>query len=143
LERAVKLNPNNQWTAADMGIGLMFAAQAEAAVVSFNRARDIDPYFEPPWYWPCLGRALTILRQYEDALTAFERAASVSYKGAAYMAGCFARLGDTERSAALTRESLANWPEFTISQFMSREPFKNADDAAHLAESLRMAGLPA
>ena len=143
LERAVELNPNNQWNAADMGIVLMFAAQAEAAVISFNRARDIDPYFDAPWYWPCLGRAQMILRRYEEALAAFERAVTRNYRDAACMAACLARLGDTERAAVLACESLAMRPEFAISQFMSKAPFKNPDDAAHLAESLRMAGLPA
>jgi len=33
-------------------------------------------------------------------------------------------------------------PDFTVRMFMSKEPFKNPANAAHQAQSLRMAGLP-
>jgi len=38
---------------------------------------------------------------------------------------------------------LALKPGFSIARFMTREPFKNPEDAAHLAQSLKLAGLPA
>jgi hypothetical protein len=33
-------------------------------------------------------------------------------------------------------------PEFSIGQFMKREPFKVSSEAAQIADSLRLAGLP-
>lgn len=33
-------------------------------------------------------------------------------------------------------------PDFSIAHFMTKQPFKNSADAASLAESLHMAGLP-
>jgi hypothetical protein len=33
-------------------------------------------------------------------------------------------------------------PAFSTRQFMAKEPFRNAEDAVFLAESLRLAGLP-
>ncbi len=33
-------------------------------------------------------------------------------------------------------------PDFSIKQFMSKEPFKSPADAENLASSLRLAGLP-
>jgi hypothetical protein len=33
-------------------------------------------------------------------------------------------------------------PDFSIARFMTKQPFKNPADAASLAESLRMTGLP-
>ena len=59
-----------------------------------------------------------------------------------YMAGCHARLGDMERAQACVAECLALRPDFSVRQFMSKEPFKLAADAERLAESLRLAGLP-
>jgi TolB-like protein len=142
MRRAIEINPNNQWNAADMGIVLTYADQAEAALTSFNRAREIDPYFDPPWYWYYLGQAHMALRRYEEALAAFEHLPTRSYRAAAQIAGCHARLGDIERAAVFVSECLNMRPEFRIGHFVSKEPFKNPADAAHLAECLHMAGLP-
>jgi TolB-like protein len=142
VQRAVEINPNNQWNAADMGIVLIYVDQAEAALTCFKRAREIDPYFDPPWYWYCLGQAYMALRRYEEALAAFEHLPTRSYRAAAHIAGCHARLGDIERAAVFVSECLNRRPEFRISHFVSKEPFKDPADAAHLADCLRMAGLP-
>ncbi len=58
------------------------------------------------------------------------------------MAGCHARLSDRPRAQAYMIECLALKPDFSISRFMSKEPYKNAADAKLIAESLLMAGLP-
>ena len=36
-----------------------------------QRAREIDPYFDQPWYWRCLGQAHMLLHQYDEALAMF------------------------------------------------------------------------
>jgi tetratricopeptide (TPR) repeat protein len=140
--RAVDMNPNNQWNAADLGSVLMYIGQAEEALVWFKRAKDIDPYFNEPWYWRSIGVAYMILHRYQEALAAFDYLTARPYRVAAYMAGCFARLGEVERARASAAECLTSRPDFTIAQFMTKQPFKNPEDAASLAESLRMAGLP-
>jgi uncharacterized protein (DUF924 family)/Tfp pilus assembly protein PilF len=142
MQRSVEMNPNNQWNVADMGQVLAYVGRAEEAVAWFKRAREIDPYLNPPWYWRQAGQTHIVLRRYEEALSMFAHIPVRSYRIAAYMAACHARLGDTARARALADECLAARPDFTIDQFMSREPFQRADDAAHLAESLRLAGLP-
>jgi adenylate cyclase len=142
MRRAVEINPNNQWNSADMGVVLTFFGQAEAGLTCFKRAREIDPYFDPPWYWYCLGQAYMALRRYKEALEAFEHLPTRGYRAAAHMAGCHARLADMGRATAFVQECLNGRPEFRISCFVSKEPFKNPADATHLADSLRMAGLP-
>src|SRR5262249_52466459 len=111
-------------------------------VAWFARAREIDPFFDPAWYRPELGRTHLTLRQYEAALEQFERAFLRTWKIAAYMAGCHARLGAAGRAAALAAECLAKKPDYTIVRWLAKEPFKNPADAAHLADCLRAAGLP-
>ena len=140
--RAVDMNPNNQWNAADLGSVLIYIGQAEEALAWFKRAKDIDPYFNEPWYWRSIGVAYMILHRYQEALAAFDYLTARPYRVSAYMAGCFARLGEVERARASAAECLASRPEFTIAQFMTKQPFKNPEDAARLAESLRMASLP-
>jgi TolB-like protein len=142
MGRAVELNPNNQWNAADMVIILGYAGQAERALAWSARARQIDPYFDPPWYWRQTGHVYLTLHRYPEALAMFDHIPLRSYRDTVYMAGCHARLGDGERAHALAAQCLAQRPDFSIRHFMTREPFKLASDAEHLEQSLRLAGLP-
>ena len=72
----------------------------------------------------------------------FEHIPLRNYRDAAYMAGCHARLGESERAHTLVAECLAKQPEFSIRHMMAREPFKLVSDAEHIEQSLRLAGLP-
>jgi TolB-like protein/DNA-binding winged helix-turn-helix (wHTH) protein len=142
MRRAVELNPNNQWNAADMAIVLLYAGQAQEALNWSARAKQIDPFFDPPWHWRQVGRVYMVLRRYQEALTMFEHIPSRNYRDAAYMAGCCARLGEGERAGTLVAECLAIQPELSIRQIMAREPFRLASDAEHIEQSLRLACFP-
>ncbi len=140
--RAVEMNPNNQWNVATMGSILIYVGQAEEALVWYKRAKEIDPYFDPPWYWHELGKAYMFLHRYEEALAMFGYLPTRHYSIAAHMAGCYAQLADIDRASVSANECLVMKPNFSIAHFMTKQPFKNPADAASLAESLRMAGLP-
>ena len=140
--RAVEMTPNNQWNVADMGCILIYVGHAQEALVLFKRAREIDPYFDPPWYWRDMGKAYMFLHRYEEALAVFGYLPTRPYSIAAHMAGCYARLADIDRARVSANECLVKKPDFSIAHFMTKQPFKNPADAASLAESLRMAGLP-
>jgi TolB-like protein/DNA-binding winged helix-turn-helix (wHTH) protein len=142
IRRAVDLNPNNQWTLADMALVLAYAGQAELALSWSIRAKEIDPYFDPPWYWRQVGQVYMILHRYQEALAMFAHIPSRTYRDAAYAAGCHARLGESERAHAHVTECLAKRPKFSIRHMMRGEPFKLASDAEHFEQSLRLAGLP-
>jgi len=142
MRRAVELNPNNQWNVADMALVLGYAGRPEEALTWSDRAKQIDPYFDPPWHWRMVGRIHMVLRSYREALAMLERIPLRSYRDAAYMAACHARLGESERAHALAAECLAKRPEFSTRHMMAREPFKVASDGAHFEQSLRLAGLP-
>jgi TolB-like protein len=140
--RAIEINANNQWNNADMGLVLTYLGRPEEALVWFKRAREIDPYFDPPWYWRGMGQAHMVLHRYEEAVSMFEHPSTGSFRAAALKAGCLARLGDLQGAETTVKECLAMKPEFSTRMFMSKEPFKNPADAAHQSESLRLAGLP-
>jgi tetratricopeptide (TPR) repeat protein len=119
----------------------LYLGRAEEALAWFKRAKEIDPYFNEPWYWRYVGLAHTILHRYQEALAALDYSAR-TYRVGAFMAGCYARLEEIDQARASAAECLALKPEFSIGHFMSKQPFKNPADAASLAESLRLAGLP-
>jgi TolB-like protein len=141
-QRAVELNPNNQWNAADLGAILVYAGQSEEALTWLARAREIDPYFDEPWCWRAVGLAYMNLHRYADALSNLSHARVRPYRYVALMAGCRAQLGDMDRARASAAECLSMRPDFSIAQFMKKEPFKIPADAEQLASSLRLAGLP-
>ena len=143
LRRSLEINPNNQWNTAEMGVVLAHADQPEAALACFDRAKQIDPYFDPPWSWFCIGLANMLLQRYREAIAAFDRFPGRSYRIAALMAGCHARLADAKQAETLLLESLSLRPGLRIGIILAKEPFKNPADAAHIAECLEMAGLPA
>ena len=140
--RAVELNPNNQWNAADLGSLLVYVGECEEALVWLSRAREIDPYFEEPWYWRVTGLAHMSLQRYADALAMFSRARVRAYSYAALMAGCHARLGDVDSARAAVAGCLSMKPDFSVARFVSNQPYKIAAHAEQLADSLRLAGLP-
>lgn len=107
-----------------------------------TRARQIDPYFDQPWYWRQWGLTCMVLGRYEDALKLLARHQVPKYYIAAFKAGCHARIGDMENARASAAECLSLKPEFSVRRWMSKEPFKREADAARLAESMRLAGLP-
>ena len=140
--RAVELNPNNQCNAADLGSILVYAGQSEEALSWFARAREIDPYFDQPWYWRGVGLAYMGMHRYTDALSNLSHARVRPYRHAALMAGCHAQLGDSDRARASVAECLTLKPDFSIGQYISKQPFKIPADAEQLVASFRLAGLP-
>jgi len=141
-QRAVELNPSNQWNAADLGAILVYAGRSEEALTWFSKAREIDPYFDLAWYWRAICLAYMTMGRYADALSNLSHARVRTYRYVALAAGCHAQLGDMERARASTVECLASRPNFSIAQFKRKEPYKNPADAQQVAASLRMAGLP-
>jgi tetratricopeptide (TPR) repeat protein len=140
--RAVEMNPNNQWNAADMGGVLVYVGDIEEALTWFKRARDIDPFFNESWYWRSIGLAYMIQHRYREALAVFEYLPARPCRVTACMAGCYARLEDIDGARASVAECLAARPDFSIASLMSKLPFKNPVHAATLADSMRLAGLP-
>jgi len=58
------------------------------------------------------------------------------------MAGCCAKLGLADRARELVAQCLAVQPEATIRKLVAKSIFKNPSDTEHLAECLRLTGMP-
>jgi len=140
--RAVEINPNSQWNAADLGSILVYVGEPEEALTWFSRSREIDPYFDQAWCWRSAGLACMSLGRYADALSTLSRVRVRTYFYAALNAGCHAKRGDMDRAKASAMECLSRKPDFSTTHFMSKFPFKIPADADRLASSLRLAGLP-
>jgi adenylate cyclase len=142
MERAIEINPANPANKADLGILLCRIGRAEEGLEHLRDARRIDPYFGPSWYWPALGTAQFVLRRYVEALADFDRGASTAAGTSAVLAGCCAKLGLLDRARDTVAHCLLTQREATIGNLVTRTVFKGADDREHLAECLRLAGMP-
>lgn len=140
--RAVAINPNNQWNSADLGCILIYVGRSEEALDWFARAREIDPYFDPAWYWRAQGQAHMHLQQYAEAVATFSHARVRPYRMLAMLAGCQAELGDIDRARVSVADCLSESPSFSIRRYMSKEPFQIKAEAERVEAALRRAGLP-
>jgi TolB-like protein len=142
-ERGVEINPTNQWNRADLGIVLAHIGRAQEGFEMLRAAHRADPYFGPRWYWRGLGLVQFVLGRYADALPDFERGVtSNTLRGLAMLAACCANLGYSERARETVARCLALQPGATVDKLVGKVPFKNVGDGLHLAEALRLAGMP-
>ena len=142
IQRAIELNTNNQWNSADMGIVQHFLGNWNDAIMNFEKAREIDPYFDPPWYFRHLGQTYMALRRYDDALAMFSLCRTKSFLVWAFMGACYARLNLKEQATECANACVMSLPTFSVSKFLLKEPYKDLDEMAFLKEGLLMAGLP-
>ena len=72
----------------------------------------------------------------------FDRGAAANVSTLAEMAGCCAKLGLAERARELVARCLTMESEIAVGKLVAKTIFKDAIDSEHLAECLRLAGMP-
>jgi adenylate cyclase len=143
FERAMALNPN--FTDWRFGEALVFAGDPTRAIEAVERHMRSDPFYVPlaPGF---LGLAHYMLKQYSQALPLLQECVSRmpnSRSGHCWLAATYAQLGTIEKASAVAAEALRIEPNFTIEGTQARlNRFKRKEDAEHLVDGFRKAGLP-
>jgi len=143
FERAVALNPNfTHWAFAEV---LVLAGDPARAIEIVERHMRLDPFYVPlALLW--LGNAHYMLKQYPQSLLPLRECVSraPNLRGAhARLAATYAQLGNIEQARAEAAEVLRIEPKWTIEGTEARlSTFKRPEDAEHLFDGLRKAGLP-
>jgi adenylate cyclase len=140
--RALALNPNSPTVLANLGDLYVRLGEPAKGIEYLKEAKVVDPFFAPKWYWGAVGRAYFVTHRYEDAVASFARYPSTMYWGNVYLAACYALTGNIDRSKHHGAEVVQLMPEFTISRFMTKDPYRLSSDRKHLNDALRKAGLP-
>lgn len=140
--RALELNPNSPEQVACTGVLYAFLGRPEEAVRWFERARLLDPYFEPTWYWPLLGVAHFVAGRYDEAVVLLGRSPTMPVWVRAYLAACHALAGGADRVREFVADLARSAPNFSSALLVAKEPFKRPADREALLEGLRDAGLP-
>jgi adenylate cyclase len=140
--RALELNPNQPDLLTGLGQLFGYMGKPEDGVALYQQAKELDPYFEPSWYWLEVGILHFMARRYEQAITTIERSSDVVEAGHAYIAASYAHLGRMNEAYPHAAKAVRLSPELTITRFTARDPYKNKADLNHLVEAMRKAGLP-
>jgi len=142
FERAIALNPN--FTDYRYATILTFAGQAERAIDVAKAYLRVDP-FALPIARGYLGLAHLVLRQYAEAVPPLREFVSQSPNhrpAREWLTAAYGHLGQLEESRAQAAQILRLDPQFIAARtFRRASAFWRPEDADHLAEGLRKAGL--
>jgi adenylate cyclase len=119
---------------------LLRTGQPDAAVTLIAEAMRLDPH-HPSWYWTVLGAAHFTARRYAEAVVAIRHRPNLPFWCQAYLAACYAKLGEIEAMRAAASEVIHLRTDFSLTAFASHESYKLAADFDHLLDGLRKAGL--
>ena len=142
-QRALDLAPNDPERTACMGVTHTFLGAPDRALQCFEQALVLDPFFERAWYWRMKGIAHFISHEYELAILSLERSPNVPLWVEAYLAASHAMADRQDLAQASAANVLRRDPNFSAHALAIKEPFRRAEDRAHLIFGLRRAGLPA
>jgi adenylate cyclase len=141
-ERALALNPNDDLIVVQQGEVLTWIGQAEEGIEWIQKAMRLNPY-HPENFWSHLGRAYFVARRYGDAVKAFQRRSRTGQTHWAFLAACYAQLGDAAAAKGATQELLQRAPDFSIERFIATQHYKHESDREHHRAALLKAQLPA
>jgi adenylate cyclase len=140
--QAIDLNPNNPLCIAGLAEWLNYVGRPEEALAVFKQVKQINPHFNPAWWWRTLGVVHFNARQYDLSVADFSRASSNEVWSLCYIAACHGYLARSESAAELVAEILRLAPDFSSRWLLAKEPYKRVADQEHLLKGLRKAGLP-
>ncbi|HUQ36834.1 MAG TPA: BTAD domain-containing putative transcriptional regulator [Aestuariivirga sp.] len=142
FQKALAINPNSPSLMAGLGILYGFRGEPERGLDYFREALAIAPHFDPTWYWRNRAVVHFIAHEYEEAIEGFRRSPIQPDWVEAYLAASHAHLGQMDKARKHAVAALHLTPQFTIQALLAVDPFRRREDAEHLADGLRKAGIP-
>lgn len=141
-QKALTLNPNDPALIASLGILYGFRGEPVRGLEFFRESLAMDPKFDPTWYWRNRAVVHFVGREYEEAIIAFKRSPIMPDWVEAYLSAAYAHVGQLSEARRHATAALRLTPHFTTSALVAKEPYRRREDAEHLAEGLRKAGIP-
>jgi adenylate cyclase len=141
-ERALSLNPNDDLIVVQQGELLTWLGEPERGIEWILKAMRLNPY-HPARFWNHLGRAYFVARRYAEAIEAFKHITTPDHAHLAFLAACYAQLGDSAAAEARTAEVLSRKPDFTVASYLETLHYRTKSDLEHHRQALLKAGLPA
>jgi adenylate cyclase len=139
--RGAALNPNDDLIMVEHGRYFMYVDRPKEGSELVRRAMRRNPY-HPNWYWNVLGRCHHTAEEFELAIPAFEHIATPQFWTHAYLAACYAAIGESRKAAQHVAETISARPDFTVSGFAGHLPYQSQASLDRFLDTLRQAGLP-
>jgi TolB-like protein/DNA-binding SARP family transcriptional activator len=141
VDIATRLNPNDSEIIMHRGMLEVYTGRFQEALRTIEVAMRLNPT-PPNYYWVLQGIALYHLQRYEEAGSAFQRATARPPYVDRYLAACYAQLGRFAEARVLVTKTLAQQPDFSLSEWAATEPYQYRANLDDLLDGLRKAGLP-
>lgn len=141
FERALELNRNS--VDHGYGLALIYDGQAARAIAVLRASLQIDPFQYRRF--GVMGHAHYMLGQYEQAVPLLREASACNQNIRIihlWLAAAYGQLCRSAEAKAAAADVLRIEPQFTIGRWQCTAVYKNIDDAEHLYDGLRKAGLP-
>jgi adenylate cyclase len=138
--RALALNPNDADIIAEYADALVYAGDPAQAIKLIERAMRLNPYY-PDWYLWYLADAQITLGQHAEVIATVQRMQNPD-QGRRMLAASYALLGMQKEAEEQARAVMRLHPEFTISRWRQRPPYRHQTVLEQFIEGLRKAGLP-
>ena len=141
FQRALDLNPNNAWIVGRMGNLYIFLGDAKKGLECQNRAKTLDPLL------PSYCRELEVvahygLGNYKDAVRVTSQLLHKSQRTHAYRVAALCHLDNEESLHKAVEELLISNPNFSVSNFLKTETYRDDDIPLQLARDFKKAGFP-
>jgi adenylate cyclase len=142
-EQAVKVAPGLADACAMLGQSLLFNGRDKEALVYLEKALRMNPFPET-WYFMEIGNAHLISRNYEEAVSTFKKALSISPKNSFARGGLiviYVEMGRMEEARVEAEEMIKIDPKFTTKGWEKRASWKDPKVIERFVEAWRKAGL--
>jgi tetratricopeptide (TPR) repeat protein len=138
--RAMALNPNDADIIVEYADALVYAGQPWKSVELLEKAMRLNPCY-PDWYLWYRADAFNAMGRPAEVIATVQRMQNPD-EGRRLLAANFAHLGMMDEARAQAREVMRLHPEFTISRWRDRPPYRDVAILERYVDGLRKAGLP-
>ena len=142
VETALKYDPNNANANVLLASLLYYAGRPVVGLERIKEAMKINPH-HPYNYHFHLGQAYFVLRQYEEAIDAFQLGLAsnpAAERLRVWLAATYAQFGDIDSANWEAEQVLSSNPDFSVARMEESFHFKDPAELKHFTDGLRLAG---
>ncbi len=142
VETALKFDPNNANANVLLATLLYYAGRPQVGLERIKDAMKINPH-HPYNYHFHLGQAYFVLRQYDEAMDAFQQGLAsnpAAERLRVWLAATYAQSGDIDNANWEAEQVLSSNPDFSVARMEKSFHFKDPSELKHFTDGLRLAG---